>query len=238
MLWSKKKTQVTDERIEKESNGLASKMFYVQTVLMALLLVGKLLVKLSWKAFVLEIICLIVGMGYVLIAEISKGIFGVKDKDEALTSIHQGILSKAYSLEMGLLVFGELIFMYVLPEYFVWLLGYLLVWVVPALILTVVSVKKGWIQWGSKKRQAEGKHNLKKRVAIGAFAFGILMIPSQLPMWLADGTVTFKEILIIPLEMVMFGVLFYVLFTRMVDRGEKKANSNIPTESEEMSIEE
>ncbi|MBQ8823252.1 MAG: hypothetical protein IJZ82_11465 [Lachnospiraceae bacterium] len=238
MVWSKKKTQVMDERIEKESNGLASKLFYVQTMLVALLLVAKLLAKLSWKAYLLEMICLVVGGGFVLISEIRKGIFLLKDKDAALTGIHEGVLAKGYSLEMALLLFGELVFMYTLPEYRTWLIGYFGAWVVPALVFTVVSVKKGWIQWGSKKRQLEGKQNLKKRVAIGAFAFGILMIPSQLPMWLVDGTVTFMEILIVPLEMVLFGVLFYIMFTRMVDKGEKRANSDVPTESEEMSIEE
>lgn len=75
-------------------------------------------------------------------------------------------------------------------------------------------------------------------MAIGAVAFGFLMIPSQLPMWLVDGVVTFKEILMIPFEMMMFGVLFYIMFTRMVDRGEKQANRDALAEGEEMSIEE
>lgn len=238
MVWSKKKTQVMDERIEKESNKLTAKLFYVQTVLVALLLVGKLLAKLSWKAYLLEIICLVAGVGFVLIAEIGKGIFLLKDKDAALTGIHQSVLAKGYSLEMALLLVGELVFMYVLPEYFLWLIGYFGAWFVPAVILTVVSVKKGWLQWGSKNRQVEGKQNLKKRVAIGGVEFGLMMIPIQLPMWLADGALSFKEILMIPFEMVMFGVLFYILFTLMVDKGEKKANSDALTEGEEMSIEE
>ncbi len=238
MLWSSKKKQVTDERIEMETNQLASKMFYVQTTLVVMLLVIKLIANVSWEALLLEIICLVAGIGYVVISELRKGIFMLKEKDDALRTIQQGILAKSYNMEMGILVFGELIFMYALSEYFAWLIGYLVAWFVPALILTVVSVKKGWIQWGSKKRQNEGKQNLKKRVAVGAFAFGIMMIPSQLPIWLKDGSVTLKEVMMVPLEMVLFGVLFYAMFTFMVDRGEKKANSDVPTEGEEMSIEE
>lgn len=237
MFWSKKNKYQPDERIAKESNTLSAKMFYVQSALIMIALIVKLIIGLPIQVFCLEIMSLVIGIGYVIVQEIRKGIFLLKDKDEALTSIHEEVLAMAYGIEMMLLVVGELIFMYALPKYFAWLVLYLAIWLIPAVIVTKSSVMKGWLQWGTKKREIDSKKSLKIRCVFGGIAFGIMMIPTFLPMWMIDGELVWTELIWIPIEMVMFGVLFYFAFTRMVNRGAKKADEAVPVDEEEMTLE-
>ncbi len=237
-MFNKKNNQQPDERIAKESNKLSAKMFYLQSALIIIALVIKLVIGVPLQVFCLEIISLVVGIGYFVVQEMRKGIFLLKNKDDALQSIHEEVLAKAYNLEMMLLVFGELIFMYALPEYFAWLALYLIMWFIPAIVVTKASVKKGWLQWGTKKREVVGKKSLKIRCVFGGIAFGVMMIPTFLPMWLIDGKLVWTELIWIPIEMVMFGVLFYIVFTRMVDKGAKKADEALPVDEGEMTLEE
>lgn len=57
-------------------------------------------------------------------------------------------------------------------------------------------------------------------------------------MFLKDGEIELLEIIWIPLEMILFGGLFYLIFTFMVDKGAKKADEACPIEEGEMTIEE
>ncbi len=238
MFWKKKNNQKLDERLLKETYKLATKMFYVQSMLMVILFVVKLINNLPFQMVALEILTLLVGIGYALVQEMRKGILFIGKKDDALQSIHEDVLARAYNKEMWCVAVGELIIMYVFPQYFIWTALYLASVFIPALVYTIVSIKRGWIQWGTKRREISSKQELKKRCVWGGIAFGILSLPTNIPMFLKDGEIELLEIIWIPLEMILFGGLFYLIFTFMVDKGAKKADEACPIEEGEMTIEE
>lgn len=111
-MWKWKKKQVVDERIQKESNRLNAKMFYLLTALVFGLLIVKLCAKAPLLVYLLEVITLVAGGIYFVAAEVKKGIFLVKDKDEVIKTLHEQNLSKAMYLEFSILVFGELVYLF------------------------------------------------------------------------------------------------------------------------------
>jgi len=226
-MWKKKEKPVVDERIEKESNRLSAKMFYVLTVFTAILLAVKIAKGLPVVVYLLEIVTLLAGIIYYVVAEVKSGIFLAKERDEVLTVMHEKNLAKAMDIEFKVLVFGELIFMFVLKEYFLWLAAYLLVWMIPALIITVASIKNGWIIWGTKKREKEGKKDFKKRVAIGSIFYGVIVGG---PMCFKDGVFQPEGILSILGLAAFWGILFYLLMSGMMKVAEKKADQKLKAE--------
>lgn len=237
MLWKKKNNQKPDERLVKETNKLATKMFYVQSMLMVILFVVKWGNNLPFQMVVLELLTLLIGIGYVLVQEMRKGILFIGKKDAALQSIHEDVLARAHNKEMWTIAIGELILMYIFPQYLAWTTLYLASLFIPALVYTVVSIKKGWIQWGTKKQEISSKQGLKKKCVWGGIAFGIMSLPTNIPMFLKDGGIELLEIIWIPLEMVLFSGLSYAIVSFMVNKGTKKANEVVPVE-EEMTLEE
>ena len=220
-MWNKKK--VVDERILKESNALSAKMFYVITLLTVISLVVKLVCRLPLFVFGLEIIALVVSVGYVLVCEGCKGILFVK-KDEELKTIHEEILTKAMMIHLSTLMDGGLLFCFLAKEYCTWALSYIVIWMVPSMIITIASIKNGWLIWGSKKRETEGKKNFKLRVAAGAFICGLFM---GFPMLYHDGVFHAEGILWILGLGIMWGVPFYLVFTGFMKVAEKRADQNL-----------
>ena len=71
-MWKWKKKQVVDERIQKESNRLNAKMFYLLTALVFGLLIVKLCAKAPLPVYLLEVITLVAGGIYFVAAEVYK----------------------------------------------------------------------------------------------------------------------------------------------------------------------
>lgn len=59
-------------------------------------------------------------------------------------------------------------------EYFFWILSYFVIWLPSALWITIATMKRRWLIWGSKKKETEGKKKLGVRTAIGAICFGVI----------------------------------------------------------------
>ncbi len=232
------KKPALDERIQKETNKLGAKLFYLLTVLVIIGMVIQVIEQAPFRGFYLQIVCLVAGIGFVVVQLIRKGIFLVKDKDEVLTSIHEETLSHGYYIETFILLFGELIVMFLEKEQPSWISLYFFEWVIPSLILSVSSIKKSWLQWGGKRRQVAGKKQMKKMCIPAGLLCGVLMIVMELPTWLEDGEITLKEAVWIPYFMIAFAVMFYFVFGLMMDSGEKRANKSLEeNEHEEMDIE-
>lgn len=228
-MWKWKKKQVVDERIQKESNRLNAKMFYLLTALMFGLLIVKLCAKAPFPVYLLELVTLLAGGIYFVVIEVKKGIFLVREKDEVIRTLHEQNLSNTLYLEFSILVFGELLFLFVMKEYFYWLPAYFLVWLPPALIITVASIKNGWLIWGSQKREKEGKKDFKKRVVIGSIFYGVI---AGWPFLYEDGVFKPEGILRILGMAAMWGFLFYFIFTGMMKIAEKKADQKLAKEEE------
>lgn len=230
-MWKKK--NVPDERIEKESNKLMAKMYYLMTILTTVSVVAKLVCNVPIWVYALELVSLVASIVYIVINELRKRILFVKDKDEDLLTIHRAVLSKAYMISFWVILFGEVVFLFVAGDYFWWLCAYLAIAMVPALIYTIASIKNGWLIWGSKKRETEGKKNFKVRVVIGSLAYGIFM---GFPMLIKGGKFDPMGILWILGMAAMFGIPFYFAMMLMIKVAEKKADKNL--EEKENAVEE
>lgn len=219
-----------DERLEKESNVLIAKMFYVITFLLLVSLIVKLVCQLPFQVYALEVLCLLSSMAYFFVQEIRKGILGVGEKDEALREIHRSVLSKAFLIDFWLLIVGELIFTYVVKDYFNWVLSYVIAWVLPGLVITIASIKKGWLIHADKEQRKEGQKSFIIRVILGSLVYGILMGFSDL---YHDGAFHAEGILSILGLGAVWGLIFYFgmtlisrLSTKQADKRLKSAEDN------------
>lgn len=213
-----------DERLEKEGNVLLAKMFYVITFLLLVSLIVKLVCKLPIHVYALEVLCLVSSGIYFLVQEIRKGILGVRKKDEALREIHRSVLSKACLIDFDLLVIGELIFFYVVKDHSDWVLSYMVTWGLPGLVITIASVKKGWLIRAGKEQRKKGQKSFLVRVILGSLVFGILMGYSDL---YHDGAFHAKGILSIIGMGAGWGVLFYFGMTLISRLSTKHADQRL-----------
>jgi hypothetical protein len=232
IMW-KKKMNVSDERIEKESNKLISKQFYVMLVLVILVMFVKVICRLPFYMYLLEAVALLAMVLYVVINEGSQGIIFMKDRDESIQAIHEGVLSKAYNLAFNIIVEGELLVLFLVlifaREYFFWILSYFVIWVPSALWITIAAMKKGWFIWGSRKKETEGKKNLGIRTAIGAICFGVIMTVLKA---ISHGGFQVSDIGMIFALAAGWGIPFYLIFTIGMKISEKKADKLVGEEKE------
>lgn len=220
----KKEKRRPDERIEKESNVLAAKMFYVITPLLVISLIVKLVCRLPFQVYVLELLCLLVSVGYFFVQEIGKGILLVREKDEALLEIHRAVLSRAFMIDFWLLIVGELVYIYAVKDYFWWVLPYMAAWLLPGLVITIASIRQGWLVRSVKKQEKGGKKNFLVSVIIGAAMFGIL---SGFPEFYHDGAFHAEGLLYMLGMGAGWGILYYFAMSGFIRKSEKRADKRL-----------
>lgn len=224
----KKKKQPVDERIRKESNQLSAKMFYFIMLLNLISLIVKIVCKVPVYLYVMEMMCLVAGILIVVVEEKRKGILFMKEKDEVLQTLHEEILTKAFNVNFWIMIFGELLLMLGLlafaPKYFFWVVSYFVIWMPPALIITIASMKRGWLIWGTKKREVTGKKEFIKRVIIGSAFFGLFM---AFPSIFKDGSFHPSGLLLALGMGAAWGIMFYFLFMGVMKIAEKNADKKV-----------
>ena len=224
-MFGKKEKKVIDERIEKESNKFAAKMYYLITALTVISLIVKLVCKLPLYVYGLEIIALVASLVYIIVNELRNGILFVKNKDEELLNIHNGILAKAEMIIFYIIVVGEFFYLFLAVEYLFWVIADFVIWMIPAVIQTVVSIKNGWFIWGSKQKEIKGKKDFRKRVVIGSLFYGIIVgFPS---LYSSDGVFQPEGILRILGLAVAWGIPFYLIMVALMKISEKKADKKL-----------
>jgi hypothetical protein len=141
--------------------------------------------------------------------------------DEVLKEVKRSILSKCGMICYWIIIAGEFILFF--AEYIktIDVLLYLIVWMIPALVITVYSIKHGLLLWGGAKRKELGKDALAKRTFIGALFFGVIMGGPQL---YSQGTFHAIGILAILGYALGWGIPFYFVFKLFVNSGEKNAD--------------
>lgn len=220
----KNKKQLLDERIEKESNCMSAKMYYLMNVLMVISIAVKLYYKVPLYVYAIELISLTVSVIYCVVFEIKYGILFLKNKDEELLSIHHKILSKGMMINYWIIIIGEFLFIFLVRKYMKWVGLYFVIWGIPALIILYFSIKNGWLIWGTKKKEKDGIKELKKRTAIGAIFFGVIM---GFPMLFKDGGFHLEGILWILGMAAGWGIPFYLIFAGIMKMSEKSADKKV-----------
>lgn len=224
----KRKQKVVDERIEKESNKLSARMYVLMLVLTNACLIFKITKGLPFYLYALEIIIELTMILYFLVKESQSGILFMNKRDEATQTLHEAVLAKAFNLAFNIVVEGEFLLMFGLliwaKEYFFWVLSYLVIWVPAALIITVLSIKRGWLVWGSKKKEQEGTKAFGKRVVFGSLGYGCFM---SVFFMIMTGEISLKLLALIPIMAAMWGIPFYFIMLLFVKKAEKQADKQL-----------
>jgi hypothetical protein len=213
-------------------------MFALFSVGLLVSLIVKLLLREPWYNFILEILCLVPAWGYAIVKRVQSGILFLKEKDEALLSIRNEIMSKAYMLAFKIHIFGELVYMFFVigvlkPEEawsreMTWMTLYLAIWFLPALIITIFTLKKGWMVWGSKKREETGKKNFAIRTAFGGLMFGAMMGVVEI----LENGFSSKVLIIVLACGATWGILFYIVMILSIKLSERNADKRVKEEEE------
>lgn len=230
-MFEKKEKKVVDERIIKESNQLSVKLYYVITALTIISLTIKIVLKLPLYVYCLEILALVASLIYFFVSEVEKGILFVRKKDDELLSIHHATLARAEMIMFWIIITGELFYLFLAKEHVEWVFSYIVIWIVPALIQTIASIKNGWLIWGSRKKEVNGKKDFKRRVVYGSLFFGLFV---GFDFLYKDGVIHPEGILWILGLAIGWGVLFYFVMMTLVKASEKKADKNLEEQVEEV----
>lgn len=229
-----RKKRKPDERIEKETNRYAGKLFYPVCGLLLVSLVVKCWFDLPHYVYALEIIGLTAGIVCFLFQELRNGILFVKKKDDALAELHNKALTKAMMVQFWIMTIGECIPMYLMAyiepmqQYFWWYCSYMLVLLPVSLIITVLSLKKGWLVWGGKKQEKVGKKNFAVRVMVGALLYGVLMEAFDgFKHVYHDGAFHAEGFGRIFGMAALWGVLFYFAMLGIIKISEKQADKHL-----------
>ena len=240
MLFKKKnQNQIKDERIEKETNKIMPAIFWLFSAGLLASLIVKLVQGEPWYNFILEILCLVPSVGYMLVKRISNGVLFLKEKDEALVSIRNEIMSKAYMVAFWILTTGQLIYMFYIMgvlmqddivwiKEMTWLVVYLGIDFVTSLIVSIFTVKKGWMVWGSKKREVTGKKEFAKRTAGGALLFGVIMGAVDI----LENGFSIQTIIMVVGTGAFWGIAFYFIMIALVKISEKNADKAVKEQEE------
>lgn len=235
----KKKNQIKDERIEKETNKIMPAMFWLFSAGLIASLVVKLVLGEPWYNFILEILCLVPAWGYALVRRVSNGVLVLKERDEVLLSIRNEIMAKAYMVAFWVLTTGQVIYMFfvmavLMPDNIAWiremtwLVVYLAVDFIIALIISIFTVKKGWMIWGSKKREVTGKKDFAKRTVLGALMFGVMMGVLDI----LENGFSVQTILMVVGTGAFWGILFYFSMLAIIKISEKNADKAVKEKEE------
>ena len=223
--------KMKDERIEKGSNALAAKLLPLMLVLQAIVLGGKLALG-GWRFCLLDVIALAAGLGTAAVLLTAKGVW--RADDDALREIRNACLSRAFGTMLMVLVVGEFVCTLADEANLLWYAPSIIVWLVPALIMTVLVIRRGLFQWGTKKAEKNGKARLAGSTAIGALFFGVMMGGEKC---IVDGAFDPKGLLWVLGMGASWGILFYLMFTLMLKLGGKQADKAMeqaaPQEMEE-----
>lgn len=223
--------KIKDERIIRETNRLASKLFWLLTSLLLLLAISKLLFwEFTPSMLFLEAACLLFSLLYIIILKAIKGTLFVKTKDDSLLDINRAIYSGAFMIDFFILIVGELFLMFLYDEQVLLYALYIPVWFIPALILTICAIRQGLLLWGGTERKQKGTRSLGKSTAVGALFFGAIM---GFPEMFHDGQFHPSGLLWVFGMALSWGLLFYFPMRFLINQGEKKADKQVEKEERE-----
>jgi len=228
-----KEKRKPDERIEKESNQLVGKLFYAVCGLLIASIAVKCYFKLPFYVYALEIVSLAAGIACFLIREMRDGILFIVNRDAILKELHRKAQTKALAVQFWLMVVGcvpVILCAYIEPleQYFWWFVVYFLIMIPAALIITVATLKKGWLVWGSKKQEAVGKKRLVLSAVLAGVIYVVLMEAFDgFKNLYHDGAFHVEGVLWIVGVGTLFGVLYYFVMLAFFKISEKNANKRL-----------
>lgn len=215
--------KIVDERVQKESNALLARLYWLALVLQTIVLVVKLCLGAGLIQWALDGIIILISLGVMAVMRTMKGLWG--KKDEALRELDNSVLSTSFGtmlwgalLGSMLLVFGNG------EENALWYAPTMLPVLTASGIYTVLASKRGLLLWGGEKSKGNAKQQLRKATTIGALFFGIVMGVQDC---FSGGVFQVMGLVKILLMAAMWGLLFYGMMVLAINRGEKSADKAV-----------
>ncbi|MBQ8202270.1 MAG: hypothetical protein IJZ74_10960 [Clostridia bacterium] len=214
--------KIVDERLARETNAMTARMYWLMLALQLSVLIVKLVLGAGLMQCILDLLVLAVGLGGMAILRTAKGLWGAKD--EVLREIDDACLTKLFMAMFWLLVFGEFLLAFSDGRNLWWYAPYVLVWGLPAVVITVKSLRQGLLLWGGRQQEKAGKARLLKGTVLGAVFFGVVIGG---PSCFKDGSFQPSGLVQVLMMGAVWGTLFYVMFSAMMKRGEKAADQAV-----------
>lgn len=229
-----KEKRKPDERIEKESNQLIGKMFYGVCGLLVASIAVKCYFDVPFYVYALEIISLFAGIACFVVREMKDGILFIVNRDAILKELHREAQTKALMVQFWVMTMGQAIpvvlqaYVESLQQYIWWFFSYLIILFPFSLIITVAMLKKGWLVWGSKKLEKEGRKKMAVRAVFAGLFYGVMMeVADGCENLYHDGAFHIEGVLWIVGLGVYFGVVVYFAMLGFIKISEKNANKRL-----------
>ncbi|MGL4991480.1 MAG: hypothetical protein ACRC57_10040 [Sarcina sp.] len=234
----------SDERIEKQTNELYFKAYFI-TQIIAIISLGQFASPLNkWWYFNIQFLVLVIFNIYTAIKLKAnnlefKSIF--TPQDECILEIRNKIFKKSYLFMFKIILLIEfIIVVFVLNPYiniFIsketptqiglniisFALGSVAIWFIPALYVTLSSIKRGLFVKQVTSDNKNKKNFNKKKFRLRCFYMGIFFSMFQ---FITKPIFTLPSILGALFAGIFFGVFFYFAMIAMMKLGEHMANKN------------
>lgn len=216
--------KLKDERIIKETNKIIAPLYIWALILTFMVSVTKyIFITQELSHYILELIAIITSIGYLIVRSLLKKIPIFYSEDECIKELQNTYRTHSFYGCFWVYVMGEFILL-LLSRESVEILGYVFIWFIPSVIITVKLVKRGLLVWGSKNREKKGIVGFKKRVLLGSLFFGVFMGWDFL--W-KDGNFQPVGILWSIGMAVGWGIPFYFIMKLMISKGEKNSDKEL-----------
>ena len=215
--------KMVDERINKESNELMAKLYWIALAMQAAVLIVKLILQAELLRWALDAIIILAGLGVMMVLRTVRSLWG--KKNEALKEMDNSVLSTSFGTMLWVALLGSLLLMFGNgEENALWYGSTMLPVLIASGIYTVIAIKRGLLLWGGERNKGSAKPRLRKATTLGALFFGIVM---GAPDCFSGGAFQVTGLLKIILMAAMWGLMFYGMMVLAINRGEKSANKNL-----------
>jgi len=219
------KLEASDERILKETNQIASKLYL--TILALTLFVA--LLKLAFftqelMAYVLELIAVLASLGYLLVRTLYAKIPLIKYSDEAILEIQNSYRARSFNICAFTYIFGEAVLMFGLNQDYIAVSLYIPIWFIPSAIYTFQVIQKGLFVWGSNKAKKVGLKNFKMRTVLGSVVFGVLTQWSEM---FKEGVFHPTGLIWVAVTGTFWGLWMYFIMKAMIGKSERYAEKEL-----------
>ena len=217
------KKKVVDERIQKASNALLAKFYWITLGLQAIVLAVKLCLQAELIQWALDGIIILAGLGVMAVMRSIKGLWG--KKDVALKEMDNSVLSTSFGTMLWVALLGSLLLMFGNgEENALWYGSTMLPVLMASGIYTVLAIKRGLLLWGGERNKGSAKPRLRKSTALGALVYGAIMAA---PDCFRYGEFQVEGLIKLVLMAAVWGLLFYGLMVLVINRGEKAADKAV-----------
>jgi|BioPla2DNA2_1021312.scaffolds.fasta_scaffold30799_2 hypothetical protein len=219
-----------DERINKELEKLNASLYFLIILLSVLLMLIKyFFITKNIYFFLLEIISIVASLGYIIVRSIIGSIPLFKSDDNVIKELQRRFRAHGMAISFFTYIIGEFLLMAFFPEYTSITVLYFPVWMIPAIIITIYTVKKGLLILGSKKREKMALSKLRKNTFLGSLFFGIFCGWDYL--W-ENGSFQAVGILWCLGLAIGWGIPFYFIMKYLLIKSEKNADKILTSSKE------